>query len=274
MRITIHIATKDRPNELFGLLQSLRTQTIQDFDLIILDDASQQPIFNYYLIDAIINRMKLEVHLFKLIRNDISYGVCKARNKLIDEDDFNNDLILRLDDDVILNKDYINELIKVIKKGYDMASGVVPLLGMPEIIRQVKYIKPIINEHKLDKEGNLIQINDDCGYCYDKKIILPTHHFRTNFMYKPNDIRYPTNLSNVGFREEGFFSINAIIKGYKLGINIGAVAYHLRSPFGGVRDMNYPIKVQSDDMIFREWIKKLFIKHGNFFEKYNKEVIK
>ena len=59
-RITIHITTRARHTELALLLENLRHQTIQNWDLIILDDASGNHVVNAYFITALINRLKLE----------------------------------------------------------------------------------------------------------------------------------------------------------------------------------------------------------------------
>ena len=58
-QIVIHICTKDRPTEVALLLQSLRTQTFQDFNILILDDGSGVPITNYYFVQYMIQRLKL-----------------------------------------------------------------------------------------------------------------------------------------------------------------------------------------------------------------------
>ncbi len=276
-RITVHVCNRDRHTELALLLQSLRTQTYQDFDIIILDDASGAPINSAYFLAGIFTRLKLEGHKMKLIRNNVSFGCCYARNKLIEEDDFDNMYTCRLDDDVILEPDYLQRLINVIDVGYDMASGVVPQFSYPEIKRETRFVKPIINEHKLDDEGNIIMNKDECGFGYIESEIIPTHHYRTNCLYKSEinkKVKYPDNLTSVSFREEGFHSFDAILNGYKIGINTGAVAYHLQCPSGGNRRQDYNECVKIDDETFRKWVKKQFVKHGNFLEKYNKEVLK
>ena len=278
-RISIHICTKDRHSELGLLFQSLRSQTIQDWDLILLDE-SQTPITMCYFLSYLINRLKLENHKIKLIRNDTSQGVCYARNQLIENDTFKNKYTLRLDDDVVLEPNYIFKLRQVItEKFYDMASGVVPPISNPNLEREIRFVKPIINKHEFDKKGKLVKQNDDCGYCYIEKEILPSHQFRTNCLYKSeinNKVKYPQNLTFTGFREEGFFSIKAILEGYKIGINTGAVCYHFSCPSGGVRftPEQYKQNVNLDNETFTKWLKQMFDKHGDFFEEYNKKVVK
>ena len=99
MRTTIHVTSKDRHSELALLIQSLRTQTNKDWDIMILDDASGTPVTACHFLMSLLNRIKLEGHCVQLIRNEMSYGVCRARQLLIDKDEFNNPLTCRLDDD-------------------------------------------------------------------------------------------------------------------------------------------------------------------------------
>lgn len=274
-RISIHITTKDRHTELALVLESLRHQTFQDWDLIILDDASVTPINNCYFLQMLINQLKLENHKIKIIRNDFSNGCCYARNRLIQEDKYNNPLTLRLDDDIVMNSDYIALLNDSINKGYDMVTGIIPNLGMPTLERECRNIK-IINEHKLDNEGNLIMNKDECAMIYLQDKTIPTHQFRTNCLYKSeinNKVQYPLNLTTVAFREEGFFSIEALIKGYKLAVRTGAIAYHLQCPSGGNRRADYAECVKLDDETFRKWLMKKFNEYGDFFTKYNEEVL-
>ena len=114
--IVIHVCTKDRPTELALLLQSLRTQTIQNFNILILDDGSETPLVNYYFINYLINRLKFEGHNVKMIRNQISVGVSKARQQLVDYslEHGKEEYFVRVDDDVILEPNYLEKLLKIL----------------------------------------------------------------------------------------------------------------------------------------------------------------
>ena len=83
-RLVIHICSKDRATEVALLLQSLRTQTFTDWNLLILDDASRVPLQQFYFINYLIQRLKLEGHDVKILRNEISAGVSMARQTLVD----------------------------------------------------------------------------------------------------------------------------------------------------------------------------------------------
>ena len=277
MRVSIHITTKDRHSEVGLLLQCLRTQTFQDWDLVILDDQSGSLLQTCGFFNSILTRIKLEGHRVKLLRNSLSQGVCYARNELIKEDKFGNELTFRCDDDVILQPDYIQRLVDVIvKDGYDIASGVVPLIMAPENERENRFLFDFINEHKLDKEGNLIMNKDECGHAYLEEGVYPTHQFRTNALYRSvihEKVKYPSELSRVGFREELWFSFQAILAGYDIGVDVQAKALHFQTSSGGCRDAEYNQKVQLDEETTRKWIKRQFNKHGDFvgeyYEKFN-----
>ena len=268
-RVSIHCCTKDRFCDVGVLLQSLRTQTYKDWDLILYDQSSPMPIFQAQSIMALIQQIKSEGHAVKMECGQ-AQGVCPARNHCIDMDDLNNDYILRCDDDCVLEPDYIEKLIKVIDAGYDMATGVVPGLGGMSWVRKTENVKPIINYHEFDKDGNLIKFNDDLGYRYDKEEIIPTPHFRTNCLYKSNkELRYPPFVYY--FREEGVFSFKAILDfNYKIGVNTQAVALHTRPPTGGCRYNNMNQIINQDHQSWLNWSKEKFAKHGDFLRAYYK----
>ena len=161
-RISVHICTNERIIELCILLESLRKQTYQAFDILVLDDGSTNCPFNNEIFQKLMNRIKLEKHCVELYRNDYKTGLCKARNKLIEEDRFNNEFVFRCDDDVVLEKDFLERMIKGIDAGYDMVSGITPALWIPEVKRRTKIIKPMVNKVIFNPDGTVKQFGDDC----------------------------------------------------------------------------------------------------------------
>ena len=271
-RITIHCVSKNRQFPLYGMLESLRHQTYQNFDMLLIDDCSNLPYSQTEHIAFITNRMRIEGHGVKLIRNDIPKGVCGARNFAIDNDTFNNNYILRLDDDILLDSEYIEKLMKVIDKGYDIASGVTPHAGYPDFVREVKYVLPIINKIETLEDGSL-KIGDECGFQYYSEAIIPTPHFRSCALYKKKiNIRYQTNLSFSGFREELFFSLQAILNGYTIGVNTSAIAWHAQASSGGCRTPKYRENVRNDEELFKKWFKIISSENPQFLEDYYNEV--
>ena len=276
-RINIGILTKDRPNELYGLLISLRNQTYQDWDLTILDDASGTPYLNFHFIAVTVNRLKAEGHRVNFLRSQISKGISVGRQKLVDYclENSECDLFARLDDDTILEPDYLEKLIEVIDAGYDLASGVTPPFSNPVMERSIEFVSPIINRVVLDDEGNFIVNCDDCGNSYLEDAIIPTHHFRSACVCKREvyeKVRYEENLTPCGFREEEFFSFRMILEGFKLGVHTKATMWHIMTPSGGDRRQNYSdLSVQNQIMLNKQ-VKKWFKKYGNFIKTYNEKL--
>jgi GT2 family glycosyltransferase len=271
------VTTKNRPTELALLMQSLRTQTHQDFDLYILDDASQNPSMNNYFVNYLIQKLKLEGHKVMMIQNNIGAGVCRARQQLVDYvlKNSTNPLMGRLDDDVILEPDYISKLVNVIQNGYDIASGVTPHIIGNRIRRETKFVSPVINRVVLNNDGSFLINSDDCGFEYTESKILTADHFRSCMICKRevhDQIEYEDNLTNVGFREEEFFSFRAILKGFKIGVDTSAKVQHLVCPSGGTRNPNYGNDTLQDHKVFNRFVKKIFAKHGDFIEAYHKRL--
>lgn len=198
-------------------------------------------LFNYHFINCMINRLKLEGHKVFIKRNDFTYGVSKNRQALVDDvlKTGEYEFMARYDDDVILEPDYQERLMKVIEKGYDLASGVTVPMMQPVLKRDPKHVGKIINRVILDDKGNFVMNRDDCGFEYTESKILPAHHFRSCALYKSeihDKVNYlPTPLSMHGFREEEIISFKMLMAGFKIGVDTKAVNYHQLTPSGGER---------------------------------------
>lgn len=278
-KIDIMLCTKDRPTEVALLLQSLRTQTFQNFDVFIYDDRSGVPLQNYHFLNTIINRMKLENHIITLWRNEIPYGVTRLRKIMADKiiELGTGNLILRLDDDNLLQPDYIERLVKVIDSGYDIASGVVPHCGIPFIKRETKYVEPFISDVKLNDKGEIIYFGDDCGMEYLDNKIIPSVNFRSMALIKKEvhkEVSYEDNLGFCSFREEQWFSFRALLKGFKIGVDTGAVAYHLQTPSGGERTHEYQNGLQTNHELLSNFCQRIYKEKGDFLEEYRQKNIK
>lgn len=270
----ILINVKDRPTELALLLQSLRTSTYQDFDIFILDDCSGSPLTNYHFFNCILNRLKLEGHKVFIRRTDFVHGVSRARQAIVDwalESDYQ--YFCRLDDDVVVEPDYLEKLMEGINQGYDLMSGLTIPMQVPTFKRTTKFVEPIIGYCEFDKEGNLTYNGDCCGSDYIEEKILLAPHFRSCALYKSSIHKkanyLPTRLSNHGFREENLLSWKIILAGFKIGVHTGAKTWHQITPSGGERPTQN--MTQFNQKIFEEDTKELFNKHGDFLADYYKK---
>ncbi|MCH7568461.1 MAG: glycosyltransferase family 2 protein [Nanoarchaeota archaeon] len=256
----VMIAVRDRPTEVSMLLQSLAYQTYTDFDIFIRDDAGGTPLTTYHFYNCIFNLLRMKGFRIYFNRNEFGLGVSKNRQKLVEDTKINKyKYLARVDDDVVLEPDFLERLIKVIEKGYDLASGVTPVMVSPTFIRDSNYVK-IGNQVVLDNEGNYLFNGDDFGYKYTDDKIIPAHHFRSSALYKAeihDKVNYtPTKLSKHGFREEQFFSFKCLMNGYKIGVDLGAIAWHQMTPSGGERFPDQNDLVQFNEKILREWTKE------------------
>jgi len=278
MKIDIMLCTKDRPTEVALLLQSLRTQTHQDFDLFIYDDRSGRPFVSHHFIQCLINLLKQENHRVFIFREEqIRYGVTKLRQILVDKimKLGTGEAILRLDDDNILNPDYIEKLVETLDAGFDIASGVVPIAFKSLIKRETKFVKPFIADIKLNEVGEIEKFGDDCGFMYLESEIIPSPHFRSMALIKKKvheKVKYESNIGFCSFREEEFFSFRALIEGFKIGVHTGAIAYHLMTPSGGERTIEFQSNLQFNHELLNQFTQELYKTNGDFIEKYKKSV--
>lgn len=201
---------------------------------------SGTPLHVYHFLQNLLTRITLEGHRLHLDRTEFPHGVSKARQKIVDNvKKFDYEYYLRVDDDCILEPDYIERLFKVIEQGYDMATGVTVPFG-PTFKRDPKHLKGVVNRIILDEEGNFLFNGDDCGMPYTNSLILPAHHFRSCALYKAKiheKVNYtPTKLSLNGYREEEVFSLKMLMEGFKIGCDTLATNYHLMTPSGGERN--------------------------------------
>ena len=256
----IMVCVKDRPSELAMLLESLYFQTYKDFDIFIRDDMSGTSLNSYHFFNCIIARLVLRNHKVIVNRNDIPLGVSKNRQQLIEDvKDKGYKYVCRIDDDVVLESDFLERLIKVIESGYDLASGVTPPMSSPTFIRDSKYLN-IGNQVVLDNEGNYILNNDDFGMQYTDSKIIPAHHFRSSALYKieiHDKVNYlPTRLTKHGFREEQIFSYKLLMNGFKIGVDLGAIAWHQMTPSGGERFSDSNDLIKQNEQILKEFTKE------------------
>lgn len=257
-KLIINVCSRQRAGELGLLLQSLRTQTYQNFDIYLLEDDQEGKSFmDFYFIQMLVIRLKLEGHKVFYERTPFNFGVSKSRQYLVDKSlEKGYDYTLRLDDDVIIENDYIERLMKLTDK-YDIISGVTPPLT-PSFIRDSDKIN-IADEFIIDQEGNIKLDMDDCGVLYTGEKVVDCHHFRSCALIKRavhEKVSYNSRLSKHGFREETLFSLKALIEGFKIGVDLQAKAWHLNCPSGGERFQDQQQLAIFNLQQLKDWVKE------------------
>lgn len=250
--ITINVVTLNRTGEIFGLLQSINSQTYTNWDLMIVDD-SKDPIISQKYISDLLNRMRFDGHKVTYVHNPVRLGVAKARNQAVELSE--SELILRLDDDSFIEPDFIEKLVKPFNDPQVGAvGGLVPQAGMPE---QFKHTDELPNGifNKIIITETDIQLADDGGYVWEGLELIKSHHLRSSFIFRKSAWQkvkgFSTEYGYVGFREETDFCLKLIMNGYILLTIPSAINWHGHALSGGCRDEAYGQKVQMCDAIFK-----------------------
>lgn len=265
VRVSLHVCSRDRFTELYGMLVSLYSQSFQDWDLILIDE-SDQSIASFKPLRDILTRFRLDGHGVKLIRHEGSQrqGICHARNAAIKADDW-NDVFIRIDDDTVCDKNYLKLLVDAFlhlkEKGINVAAvgGTVPLFGDAITERNPEKVKPIFN--KITYKNERFEIGDDGGVTYESDDVIESHHLRSSFLFTREATAavggYTEMLGSVsGFREETDFGMKLRAAGYLLFTVPAAKAWHLHTPSGGVRSnpQAYAPSVALNEEFFqRKW---------------------
>jgi len=190
-QVSVIICTKDRIKILEEFaLKSLFKQNYPNYEIIVVDDASnenaQQKLHKY--------KNKL-----RIIRNNKSRGLCYVRNLGVKY--AKGDLIAFTDDDCIVDKNWINELVR-------------PFLADPAIM--------VVGGKILIKNSKKIHNNKKQIFCGDicfRKEIFDRFLFDTNLYFNKCSVHDETELL---YRLKN--------KGFKLFYNDKAVVRHFKKP--------------------------------------------
>lgn len=273
-RATFNVATFNRTGECYGLLVSIFNQSWKEWDIVIIDD-SENPIITQKYIADLLTRMKLDGHKVTYIHNPIRQGIGKARNQAVALSE--TELIARVDDDSILDQDWLKHLIfRINGSEIGAVGGIVPPLGMPQQYRHTDQLwkdkdgSPVFN--RIIIQDNSIQMADDGGNTWDGNPLLKSHHLRSSFLFRKSAWEkvkgFPIEYGNVAFREETDFCLRLLMAGYKLYTVPQALNFHGIALSGGCRDPNYVQQVQICHNLFeRKFLR--YLRNGRL----NKEVL-
>jgi len=295
-RIQVEICTHKRAGELAMLLTSLMYQTYQDWDLILLDGHKESPIRNQKYINDILIRMKLQGHGVKYIVQQVRKGISNARNIAV-EAAFPSEWHLRIDDDSVLDPMYIEKLFNIIYEGQPswnktwdgelvftdwkledigIVGGIVPYFGGPILYRNSEKLGNLFE--RITYNNGKIEVTDYGGNHWYPKIILPSHHIRSSYLFrkslwdKVNGFSEDMGGMVSGYREETDFCIKAAYEGYKFFVDTSAIAWHIRSASGGVKpetpnpmqaQQEYAQAVQINENHFQRKFMRLYRKKGD-----------
>ncbi len=228
--ITIGIVTKNRPNGLKIVFESLKKQTYKDFKVIVVDNSD---VSYKSLIDKIYDKENLEY-----IKGD-DLKLPTGRNVILNRTKTKE--IVFIDDDVYLKPNWLEEIVKTFKK-YPKAAGVTgPAINAKIENGKIKITEKIL---KTDKNQNYILPwgevrNESRRWIPSKNVICysmlgANMSFRTELLKEIGgfDEAYEGNF----FREESDPQTALVKKGYFFIYNPKVFLYHLRFKQGGARE--------------------------------------
>ena len=202
MQVSLIISTYNRVNSVSECLDSITVQTKLPKEIIIVDDSDNSEIEN--LIEQRKVEFKEKTVLLNYIRNEKEKSLTIARN--IGIENATGDIILFLDDDVILNKGYIKEILNVYKE----KPGAIGVQGMIQNIKNERIITKLFNKlffmsiHERNKCRVLPSVSGSYPFFVDK-IINCEYLFGANQSYKKEifkEFKFDEKLKKYSYGED------------------------------------------------------------------------
>jgi len=271
-RVTVQVATKDRPRELYGFLCSLLAQDYMDWDLIIVDD-SIRPCWTHKN-DCV--RKLLEV----MARNGHNITCFQVRERGIDRSydialyHTHSELGLREEDDHALENGYLSELVRIYdaitrEAPEDMVrKGVAAIAGLSLNPYEEKFTGSVSRNpvamrayfyYERGEHGRCALIpNDDQRSLIisDKVYCVPILHGM--WLFNVEALRSIGGFATItnGFRGETATTLRLWWEGYSLWVAPNAVAYHIpgkpaKNSHRGLGGKNVRAKCEE---VFQEWL--------------------
>ncbi|HEX9664580.1 MAG TPA: glycosyltransferase family 2 protein [Patescibacteria group bacterium] len=103
-KVSVNLVTWNGLKYLADCLESIYQQTFQDFSLIVIDNGST---------DGTVEFIKTKYPQAAVIQNFKNLGFARAHNQAIEYS--NTDYVLLINQDIILNSDYLEQLIKTVE---------------------------------------------------------------------------------------------------------------------------------------------------------------
>jgi O-antigen biosynthesis protein len=162
MKISVVIATKDRPKELNTCLESIQKQNYSDFEVIIVDDGSSTNNSIFY--KKIINDAKISTAEIYYYRNSNNKGRSFSRNLGIKKS--KGEIVAFIDDDAVPKNNWLYELVNILENN-DISGVGGKIIPFPN--QNFYFIPPTYNKSdKVVPVKNIIQE----GNCAFKKNAL------------------------------------------------------------------------------------------------------
>lgn len=263
-RVMIDVATRDRRPYLATLLTSLLCQSFKDWDITIQVDDADESILHDHLIRSLLERLRHEGHVWKMIRsNRQGPHMAHQRTLQMTSEEGRHKLICRIDDDIYVKPDYLEKLFGQFLQDKNCELGAVSGVYVDPKRTDSDQMAPPGYQESLDYAG---QIDHNVPWPY--VCLYPpgtkpreVEHLYSSFMYRTEVAQaiggYCKLFSQIGHREESDFSYRFWLAGYKLLVHPEAVGFHFQAPASGIRSIDIQEKESLAETDHKIYMKRL-----------------
>jgi GT2 family glycosyltransferase len=268
-RITIILITKNRTRWLAQCLSSIICQTYQNWNMLILDD-SNEDITKYdnikFLIDIASHQgNKIDIY------TDMK-GICQCWQKGMEMSE--TELCLRMEDDVVLNPNYLINLYLEIIQSDDIAAvgGMCPNPGHYKVIDPVSEEFPSGIRKEIRSDGSIFyEPYDNQQNLIKEPRVYEVCHLHGLFLFRKSLVEkvggFATWMSFLGHRDETDLTLRLYFAGYKLLVTTRALLWHGEAGNGGSRGGMHRNEARNikaeDEKKFQDRIKTWIAEHPN-----------
>lgn len=250
-RVTIEISTKDRHPYLATLLTSLLTQTFKNWELLVMDNGSDESLIKNEQIMKLFKMCEVNGHKWRCNKIE-PMGPQKSHREALKV--INTPLTCRIDDDIFLEPDFLQILFNNFLEDQTLAAvgGIYLFVDNPWVL-PLGYENDIKNQGKITHLDWSLQVNR-----HPDNKIKEVEHLHSSFMHRTEVAKqcgsYTLELNNVGFREETEATYRMKLGGYNLRVDPKAIGYHFGASTGGDRtDPDKKLAIDNDK-IFKNWL--------------------
>lgn len=256
-KVTVEISTKDRQPYLATLLVSLINQTFTNWELLVTDNGSDMTMVENEQIMKLFNMIGKLGHRWRCNKVP-SEGLLTSRRIALQNID--TPLTLRIDDDLILQPDFLQVLFDnfILDPNLGAVGGLYLFADNPTSMLQIGYENDPNCQGRIDHLDWSLQIH---RHPDDK--VKNVDHLTSSFLHRTDLAKacgcYGLNLSQIAFREDTECSFRIKLSGHSVKIDPRAIAYHFAAKNGGC-SVDPEIKRQMvivDDKIFQEWLRSV-----------------
>ena len=201
MQVSVIIPTYNRPNDLRTVLNSIIIQTVLPKEVIIVDDSSNEDVKS--VCTEMKDRLQEKNIDILYVRNEKERSLTIARNIGIEH--CTEDIILFLDDDVILDKKYIETILKVYEENPN-ALGVQGMISSLAVKRKRNTLNKLCFSFHTEKGKCRVLPSAYNTYPYSvDKVIQCQWLSGANQSYKRKvlqNFKFDENLKKYAFKED------------------------------------------------------------------------